>query len=166
MHDDTPAPPPSEERIREICLTSLEHRMRSRRELERILRRKGVAPDAAAPVLDRLVEVGLVDDEQFARAFVASRQRTRPRGARGLAVELAQRGISREIAERVLADLAGEEDAVGTARRAVASKLRSLAGRPREEIRRKAEQFLLRRGFSFDVAREALRDLGEGDEDI
>jgi len=52
---------------------------------------------------------------------------------------------------------------VATARRAVASKLRSLAGRPSEEIRRKAEQFLLRRGFGFDVAREALRDLGEDD---
>lgn len=156
---------PSEERIREICLTALEHRMRSRRELERILRRKGVDPAAAVPVLDRLQEVGLVDDEQFARAFVASRQRVRPRGARGLAAELAQRGISREIADRVLADLAEEEDVVATARRAVAAKLRSLSGRPPAEVRRKAEQFLLRRGFSFDTAREALRDVEGEDAD-
>lgn len=150
---------PPEERAREICLSALERRMRSRYELEQILRRKGVRPEVAAPVLDRLTEVGLVDDAAFARAFVASRQRTRPRGPMGLIAELRKRGIDAATIDAVLEDLKANEDPVAAARRAVAPKLRSLAGRPSPEVRRKAEQFLLRRGFGFETAREVLRDL-------
>jgi len=139
--------------------------MRSRRELERVLQRKGIDPAGVAPVLDRLTEVGLIDDEHYARVFVASRQRTRPRGSRGLAAELGRRGIAPEIVARVLAEVEESVDPVETARRAVAPKLRSLAGRPVEEIRRKAEQFLLRRGFSYGEAKAALGGLESQDRD-
>ena len=130
--------------------------MRSRKELEDRLRRKGIPPAAAATVLDRLTEVGLVDDRAYAAAFVASRQRTKPRGTRALAMELRQKGIADAIVQEVLADVADAEDPVDAATRAVAPKLRSLRGKPRDEVRRKAEQFLLRRGFGYDVARSVL----------
>jgi regulatory protein len=110
-------------------------------------------------VLDRLAEVGLVDDEAYARVFVAERQRTRPRGPRGLAAELAARGIAAEVIDRVLRDAREAEDPVQAAARAAAPKVRSLRGKPREEIRRKAEQFLLRRGFGYETIREALDGL-------
>ncbi len=151
-----------DDRAREICLRALDRRMYSRRELEQSLARKGIDRETAAHALDRLAEVGLVDDEAFARAFVASRQRTSPRGRRALEADLFKKGIAREIADRVLGDVAEEEDPVEAARRAVASKLRSLSGRPAAEIRRKAEQFLLRRGFNYGTVREALSDLGDG----
>jgi regulatory protein len=137
--------------------------MRSRYELEQILRRKGVPPEVGAPILDRLTEAGLVDDMAFARAFVASRQRTRPRGRMGLVAELKKRGIDGDVIDAVLDDWTASEDPVDAARRAVAPKLRSLAGKPAPEVRRKAEQFLLRRGFGFETAREVLRDLPEED---
>ena len=152
---------PPEERAREICLTAMERRMRSRWELLRILKKKGIREEIADPVLDRLTKVGLVNDEAFARTFVASRQRTRPRGARGLDADLRQRGIASEVIGLVLEELRETEDPVETARRAVAGKLKSLSQKPRAEARKKAEQFLLRRGFGFDVIREALQSLGE-----
>jgi regulatory protein len=145
--------------VREICLRALENRRRSRRELEQALERKKVDPEVAARVLDRLAAVGLVDDLAYARAFVASRQRTRPRGARALAAELARKGIGRDIVSRVLEERTDEEDPLEAARRALAPKLRALRGRPSEEVRRKAEQFLLRRGFSYVVARDILAEL-------
>ena len=88
---------PPEDRAREICLTAMERRMRSRWELVRILKKKGLQEEIFDPVLDRLTDAGLVDDEAFARVFVASRQRTRPRGSRGLDADLRQRGISTEV---------------------------------------------------------------------
>jgi regulatory protein len=138
--------------------------MRTRKDLAQILTRKGIPPEAATAVLDRLQEVGLVNDEAYARAFVASRQRTRPRGTRGLSSELYAKGVPRDIIDRVLEETEESEDPVEAARRAVAPKLRALSGKPPAEIRRKAEQFLLRRGFSYSAAREALRSVGE-DED-
>jgi regulatory protein len=131
--------------------------MRTRKELVLMLSRKRVPAEVSGPVLDRLEQVGLVNDEAYARAFVASRQRSRPRGRRGLAAELAAKGVSREVIDRVLAQVQEAENPVLAARRAVLPKLRQLAGKPPAEIRRKAEQFLLRRGFSYQEAREALQ---------
>jgi regulatory protein len=136
--------------------------MRSRFELEQILRRKGVPSEVGDPVLDRLQDVGLVDDEAFARAFVESRQRSRPRGARGLSSELRKRGIAPAVIDRVLGEREETEDTVEAARRAVAAKLRSLAGKPPDLVRRRAEQFLLRRGFDYETIREALGDPDRG----
>jgi regulatory protein len=158
-------PPP--ERAREICLAALERRRRTRFELERTLARKGVPAEVAAPVLDRLAEVGLIDDLAYARVYVAERQKSRPRGPRGLASELAAKGIAASIIDRVLAESRETEDPVASARRAVASKLRALRHLPPAEARRKAEQFLLRRGFGYETIREALSAEGAagGDED-
>jgi regulatory protein len=148
---------PPEERAREICLSALERRMRSRYELAQILRRKGVPGEVGDPVLDRLTAAGLVDDEAFARAFVESRQRSRPRGKRGLSSELYKKGIAPAVIDLVLSEREEEEDPVEAARRAVAAKLRTLAGKPPALVRQRAEQFLLRRGFDYETIRQALR---------
>ncbi len=159
---------PPRERAREICLRALERRMQSRRELELKLARKGVEAAVAAEVLDRLAEVGLVDDAAYARALIASRQRTRPRGRRALLAELLGKGVSAGVAEAVLAETVESEDPAEAARRAAAPKLRALSGRPAAEARRKTEQFLLRRGFGYGVIRAVLDDLlppGDADPD-
>lgn len=153
---DSNEPRVDPERVRELCLRALERRRRSRRELEILLRRKRISPEEAAPVLDRLTEVGLVDDRAFARQFVTERQRSRPRGTRALTAELRRRGIDNDIIEEILAETLDQESPVEAARRAVAGKLRSLSGRPPDEVARKAQQFLLRRGFGYEVVREAL----------
>lgn len=155
--ESTSAPDPiTVDRAREICLLALERRMRSRKELADRLKKKGTTPEVAATVLDRLTEVGLINDEAYARAFVASRQRTKPRGARALAMELRQKGIADPIITAVLLELDEGEDTLAAAARAVAPKLRALQGKPPEEARRKAEQFLLRRGFNYEIARTVL----------
>ena len=50
----------------------------------------------------QLVALNYLDDESFARAWVESRDRARPRGELALRRELAQKGVGREIVERVL----------------------------------------------------------------
>jgi regulatory protein len=155
-----------EERARQLCLDSLERRMRTRKQLAQLLSRKRVEPEIAESVLDRLQEVGLINDEAYARAFVTSRQRTRPRGTRALSSELWAKGIPAEVVDRVLAESAEAEDPKDAARRAVAPKLRQLAGKPQDEVRHKLEQFLLRRGFSYETARDVLRDLSDADDSL
>ena len=163
-----PAAPdlPPEERARQLCLGALERRMRTRKQLAQLLTRKRISLDIATPVLDRLQEVGLINDEAYARSFVSSRQRTRPRGSRALSSELWAKGISPEVIDRVLTETDQVEEPIEAARRAVAPKLRQLAGKPQDEVRRKIEQFLLRRGFSYETARDVLRDLRDADDSL
>ena len=167
-----PEPPPAasdlppEERARQLCLDSLERRMRTRKQLAQLLSRKRIQPEIAESVLDRLQEVGLINDEAYARAFVTSRQRIRPRGSRALSSELWVKGIPSEVVDRVLTETDEAEDPKDAARRAILPKLRQLAGKPPEETRHKLEQFLLRRGFSYETARDVLRDLSHDEDSL
>jgi regulatory protein len=119
---------------REICLRLLTDRARTRQELAHALARKGVPADAAAAVLDRFDEVGLIDDVAFAGRWVRSRHAHRGLGRRAIAVELRRKGVADDVAAEAL----GEVDAESEARRASATvrysagvnAVRSRRGRP------------------------------------
>lgn len=75
--------------------------------------RRDVPDDVAERVLDRFTEVGLIDDAEYARMFVRSRQESRGLARRALAVELRRKGVDAETAAAALAEVdeASEADA-------------------------------------------------------
>jgi len=121
--------PADPEAAREAALRLLERTRRTRSELSRKLREKGFAPALIEEVLDRLAGVGLVDDVEYARAFLAARLGRRTAGWRRLEMELRRRGISGPdaTAARVrLAEQQGDPDEVALARRV----MRQVEARP------------------------------------
>ncbi|WP_018504627.1 recombination regulator RecX [Parafrankia discariae] len=140
---------------REICLSQLAARPRSRAELATVLRRRGVADDVAEQVLDRLVEVGLIDDEAFAAAFVSSARAGRGLGRRALATELRRRGVAPEASETALAAV-GAEDEEETARALVARRLRAMDGLPAPVRVRRLIALLARKGYDLELARRVV----------
>lgn len=141
----------AEDTARLIALRLLESQPRTRVELERALARRGVPSDAARAVLDRLAEVGLIDDEAFAQAWVTSRHAGRGLGRRALAVELRRRGVDAEtIGDAVSAVSADDEEIAAGA--LVSRRLRTMSGLPRETQRRRLVGMLARRGFSQSMA--------------
>ena len=95
---------------RTILLDALTGQARSRRELRDKLAKKDVPDDLAERLLDRFTEVGLVDDEAFARSWVESRQRSRGLARRALAQELRRKGVDDETARTALDDLDPEDE--------------------------------------------------------
>ena len=92
----------------------LEARPRSTDEVRRRLREAGYRGDLVEGAIARLTELGFLDDAGFARSWVESRDRARPRGARALRDELRRLGIGTADAEAALAAreaLATGEDA-------------------------------------------------------
>ncbi len=81
----------------------LEARPRSTDEARRRLKDAGYRVDLVDAALDRLTELGYLDDAAFARAWVESRDRARPRGARALRDELRRKGVATVHAEAALA---------------------------------------------------------------
>ncbi|MCC6496431.1 MAG: regulatory protein RecX [Propionibacteriaceae bacterium] len=151
---------------REIALRQLTVRARTRVELARALARKQVPEDAAEAVLDRLEEVGLIDDAVFARDWLAAGGR-RQKSRRVLLGELAEKGVDREVIDAAAAELEAERD-FDVARAFAARKARGLAGlEPAVRYRRLAGA-LARRGFPASVVaqvtKEALAGLGELEE--
>ena len=62
----------------------------------------GYRPQLVEGAISRLTELGMLDDEAFARQWVESRDRARPRGERALRDELRLKGIDGAIVESVL----------------------------------------------------------------
>ena len=101
---------------RKILLDALTGQARSRQELRDKLAKRDVPAELAERLLDRFTEVGLVDDEAFARSWVESRQRSRGLARRALAQELRRKGVDDDTARTALDDLdpADEEEAART----------------------------------------------------
>ena len=99
-----------EEQARALCLRLLTARARTRAELEGQLAKRGYPDDVSTKVLDRLADVGLVDDADFAEQWVRSRRVNAGKGKRALAAELRTKGIDNEVIATALADIdAGAE---------------------------------------------------------
>ncbi|MGZ9159870.1 MAG: regulatory protein RecX [Candidatus Limnocylindrales bacterium] len=152
--------------VLEAAVRFLEARSRSVSEVRRRLGGAGYRTDLVDGAIARLTELGMLDDEVFARAWVESRDRARPRGERAIREELRVKGIDRSTVEAVLQDRReggvmdagdGRVDADGAAaERLIAKHLRGLAriADPRQR-RQRAYALLARNGFDPDTCRAA-----------
>ena len=167
------AGPPGEraldaEAAREAALKLLERTRRTRADLRRRLRDKGYAEAVVAEVIERLQVVGLLDDVEFARAFLAGRWGRRAAGWRVLERDLRQRGVEREDVERARVRFEAEQgpaDEVRLARRVAAQAERRYAALDQRVRRQRLYALLARRGFDGDVIEQALRGEQERSDD-
>ena len=139
--------------LHERALRLLAVRQRTRRELSARLVRAGFEPDDVAAELDRLEEVGLVDDERFAAEFVEHALDRRLEGRRAVVAGLTAKGVERRLIERALGDAAdGEGDRLD---RLAEARARRLVTLPPETAHRRLVSFLVRRGHEPSAARAA-----------
>jgi regulatory protein len=154
----TPKPPEDPvQQAKDICLRLLTARPRTRVELAQALARKGVEEDVASTVLDRLDEVGLIDDAAFAEVWVRSRHNFQGLSRRALAMELRRKGVADESAEEALAtvDSDAEEE---RARALVRKRLRSLGNADETAKIRKLVGMLARKGYAEGLAYRVVKD--------
>lgn len=143
---------------RAIVLRQLTMAPRSRGELQVALDKRSVPEEAARTVLDRMEEVGLVDDGAFAQAWVRSRRSTRGLSRRALAHELRGKGVDGDVAQAAL-ETVGDDDEWQTAVALVRRRLPSTRGlEPTARMRRLAGM-LARKGYSGGVAYAAVRSV-------
>ncbi|MCC2322009.1 regulatory protein RecX [Cellulomonas xiejunii] len=165
-HDAEPDP---ESVARAIVLRRLAAAAQSRGQLADALARRDVPADVATRVLDRFTEVGLIDDQEYARMFVRSRHAERGLSRRALGVELRRKGIDDETAAVALEDVddADEEQA---ARELVRRRLRTTAGLETPVRVRRIYGALGRKGYSAGlvarIVREELATEGADDESL
>jgi regulatory protein len=147
-------------------LTALTAAPRSRAQLETRLSNKGAPPDVVAKVLDRFEQVGLVDDAEFARSLVRSRQASRGLAGRALRQELRRSGVADDTAADALADIDPDQE-LATARALVAKRLPSTRGLPTPKRISRLAGMLARKGYpsgvTMQVVRAALAAEGAGE---
>jgi regulatory protein len=162
-----PCPHPStsesdrDEQARAVCLRLLTARAHTRAELAGQLAKRGYPDDVSARVLDRLADVGLIDDADFAEQWVRSRRQHSGKGKRALIAELRNKGVDNDL---IVAAVDDDEPGAERARaeQLVADKLRRerLTDADEAKLARRLVGMLARRGYgqsmAFNVVKVAL----------
>ena len=130
-------------------------RPRSVAEIKRHLHTKRFDEAEQDKAIDQLRAQRYIDDEAFARYWVEQRAKFRPKGQRAIRSELMQKGVAREVIDLVL----GEADPDAETKRARESIRRPMTrwlSMDENERKRKIHQYLVTRGFSYDVIEEVI----------
>ena len=149
-------------RAKVAALDMLRSREVSCQQVRARLRRKGFEDEEIEFAVSSLTKLGYLSDERYAEEFVESRKRRNPRGRYGLQRELERRGIDRDTIDRTLTALSPTDErelAVRAARKQMLAYRTVTA----DVARRRLHDFLVRRGFAYDVVRSVLSEM-MGDE--
>lgn len=147
-----------------ISLRLLARSAKSKSALEKRLREKGIPEKVIPPVIERLTALGFIDDDKFARSLAERYKTAKPSGKARILFELKRKGIPSEICREIVSDYTSEEEleaACGLAQR----KWASLASAEISQRKKKTFNFLLRRGFDFETADQALRRISSNETD-
>jgi regulatory protein len=149
-----------------IVLTQLSAGPRTRAQLEQVLARREVPADAAREALDRFAELGYVDDEGFAQAWVESRHHGKGLARRALRYELRNRGVDDATVDAAVEQLDPATERA-TAVALVARRLPSTRGLPTPKRINRLAGLLARKGYpaglALSVVREAIAEEGRAD---
>ena len=144
------------QKAKDYAFLLLKYRMRSRKELETRMQRKEFSSMIISDVIKDLENSGLVNDEQFARAFTSDRLNLGLKGKRLIFVELIKKGVEVSLIKHALnsVDEIKEQDAI---KRLVEKYTNRYQKLPLYEKKQKLYALLTRRGFSYPAIKNALK---------
>lgn len=145
-------------RAKEKALRLLSYRSRSVEELKKRLRERNFSERTVDRVIQDFLRVGLLDDKKFASSYVHSRMTQRPIGKRLLKRELLDKGIAHELAEEAVEEVYGVRSELEVATDLIQSRIRHYKGEEKKKAQKKLSDFLLRRGFNWDVITTVLQE--------
>ncbi len=144
-------------KVYDRVLKFFSYRPRSEKELKDWFKKKQVGEETQKLIYQKLKHLGYLNDEEFAKWWIEQRTTFRPSGTRLLALELRQKGVTREIIDQQLSNLAikpfSEHD---LAKKVAEKKLKSLKHYSHLEQKQKLASALARRGFSWETVKEII----------
>jgi regulatory protein len=145
----------SENEAKEAALRFLSFRRRTQKEIKDKLRKKGFDDKVIRSTIEKLKSYDLVNDYEFATAWIKERLAYKPRGKRLLRQELWKKGIQKDVIDRAIEELCQDESqsALEVLRKAE-RRYRNLEPKV---ARRRMMGLLTRRGFSYETVKEALK---------
>jgi regulatory protein len=139
----------------------LNTRSRTEREVCDKLRTGKFGPKIIEEVASNLKQLGLIDDEAFARAFIHDKRIVKPVSSKQLAQELGKKGVAKTIIKDILGKAYEEESEENRALKAATKKWEQLIRREADAKKRKQKliAFLGSRGFEYEVIKIVLKKL-------
>jgi regulatory protein len=134
----------------------LTYKPRSRKEMISRLEMKGFSSKVIEEAVKRLEAQKYIDDDSYGQSLARSLIQRKLLGRDALMSELLKRGLDRELVERIIENSYIESDESDLAIRALEKKWRNLSENPIEVAKRRASDYLRRKGFSFGIIRRVI----------
>ena len=160
-----PREPLGEAGLFEYAVGALARRMRTERELRRLMSVRAEPGEAGVSAIDsvvrRLKELNYLSDARFAADYTRLRKENEKLGRRRVQQDLAVKGVSRELIGEAVGSAYEDVDEVALAREYIARKrMKQPAGENRQKEAARAMGRLLRAGFSTGAVLKVLREWG------
>ena len=147
-------------RAKETALSFLGHRSRTEHEVVQKLERAGFGQGIIAAVIERLYELSYLDDAAFTKAYIQHRTQHKGYGPRRIKSDLLRLGISADKIEQALEQYTDRHQLVKKAIEQAKKYCRKVRKEPDPyKKKQKIHQFLLRKGHTYETAREVLDHL-------
>ena len=127
----------------------------TKHEMEQRLERDGFSAKSIETVIEELIHSGHIRDRKYAENWIVRRQKTNPRGKVLLKNELVDKGIDRETAEQVVANVE-LKDEMKVALQIAQKRAKQYERLPIHVAKRRLHGFLARRGFDSETVRRVL----------
>ncbi|OGK63103.1 hypothetical protein A2334_00085 [Candidatus Roizmanbacteria bacterium RIFOXYB2_FULL_38_10] len=137
----------------------LKFRPRTEQEIVRYLEKKSIRFHFSEVVIkttiETLKEQGFINDKKFVELYVENRILLKPKGIFLLRYELAKLGIAKDLIEEYFSTSQTED--LTLAEDVLRRRINTYAALDSKTRFKKAVSFLLRRGFSYDIAKKAYQ---------
>lgn len=137
---------------------TLKSKTYTKSEVEHRLAREGFSEEAIETAIEELIDSGHIRDRKYAENWVVRRQKSNPRGKTLLKHELLGKGIDRETAEQVVAQVETENEAL-LALQIAQKRVKQYQRLPIHVAKRRLHGFLARRGFGPEIVRQVLEQI-------
>jgi regulatory protein len=146
-------------KAREYAFLLLRHRPRSVAEFTEKLKKRGFDEDISGALAVDFKKRGLLDDARFAKMWLEDRMLLKPMGKFRLRQELKNKGISEFDIDDAMSVAMNGFDEYEAAKTLAKRRLKSITGPDKIAKKRRLTGFLLRRGFSYEIATKIVREV-------
>ncbi|HAA55305.1 MAG TPA: hypothetical protein DCE42_11150 [Myxococcales bacterium] len=148
-------------RAKIMTLEYISYKPRTEHEVRKKLKGKEFAAWIINDVVARFIDLGYINDESYARAYVRSRLKNQGYGPQRIRMDLKKKGVAEDLVEQGLETYQHDDDALDTAKRHASRRWMNLLQKERDPRKRskKLMDFLVRRGFDFETTRNILDEI-------
>jgi regulatory protein len=139
-----------------VAYSYLSYKQRSRKEVIQKLRKNKIPEEVIDKIISLLVEMKYINDESYAKLYLENKLSGKPMGNRLLRIKLQEKGIDRETTEKVIDENYDEEKELQSAEKLLEKYSEKVKGKNDFEKRKKCFNYLVSRGFDFELAGRVL----------
>lgn len=143
---------------KKISFDYLSYRIRTVAEIKKKLKSKDISPVIIDKIIYHLNELGLINDEEFAKQLITEKIKNKPAGKRLLQQKLFEKGISKQVSETAIEKYLTDEDEKKMALKIYIKLKPKLKGLEKQKAKQKIYETLARKGFEYDIINEIIRE--------